>query len=133
MAIECDFLDILVLFAVIHRVDVKLRLAVFAHDNRNFVKDGTTKPILCRSRFYVVEAHGGQDVPGRHLTHILIARKSIRGCVILTFENLTHLVSRLPRLTRHGVEVDDVVAGFVAMNVLPNQARHVGRRVLAKF
>ena len=46
-------------------------------------------------------------------------------------EHLADLAGRLPRLPQHRIEVQNMVARFVAVGVLPDQPRDVGRGLAA--
>ena len=93
----------------------------------SLVEERRAEEIAAPGGFDLVETQRREDVPCRHLPHVLVARKPVGPVVVERRQYLAHLVGGLPRLTDHRVEVDDVVAGFVAVGVLTDQARDVGR------
>ena len=95
------------------------------------VEERRSEPVASARRLGFVHSQRREDVPCRHLTHILVARQSVRPVVVERREHLADLVGRLPRLPQHRIEVQNMVARFVAVGVLPDQPRDVGRGLAA--
>ena len=123
-----------------HPLDIFVRSGVVLGDNREGpardgdfdpVEQGRSEPVSSARRLGLVHAQRREDVPGRHLTHVLVARQSVRPVVVERREHLADLVGRFPRLPQHRIEVQNMVARFVAVGVLANQARNVGRCLAA--
>ena len=95
------------------------------------VEERRSEPVTSARRLGLVHSQRREDVPCRHLTHVLVARQSVRPVVVERREHLADLVGRFPRLPQHRIEVQNMVARFVAVGVLANQARNVGRCLAA--
>ena len=95
------------------------------------VNEWHTEHIATSSRLYRVETERGHDIPCRHLTYVLVTRKAIRLVRVHRSHNLVDAVGSLPWLTKHSVEVDDMVAWLVAVNILANKTRDIWRYILA--
>ena len=95
------------------------------------VEERRAEPVTSARRLGLVHSQRREDVPCRHLTHVLVARQSVRPVVVERREHLADLVGRFPRLPQHRIEVQNMVARFVAVGVLANQARNVGRGLAA--
>ena len=70
-----------------------------------------------------IEAHGAEDVPGGHLTAILVAAQPGRGVGIKLAHHAADIVLGFGGLSRRIVKVGDVVARLVAVDVLPHHPR----------
>ena len=73
-----------------------------------------------------IETQGAEDVPGRHLAAVVVAAERVGLVAVLRLHDLMHAVLRLPRLAGVAVEVDDVMARFVAVPVFADAAVDVG-------
>ena len=118
-----------------HPLDVSvLRGVVLGNDGerpaRDFhfrpVEQGRSEPVASARRLDLVHAQRREDVPCRHLPHVLIARKPVGRVVVERRQHLTYFIRRLPRLAQHRVEVENVVARLVAVGILADQSRDVG-------
>ena len=123
-----------------HPLDIFVRSGVvFGRDREHTARDlhfgpveeRRSEPVASARRLGFVHAQRREDVPRRHLTHILVARQSVRPVVVERREHLADLVGRLPRLPQHRIEVQNMVARFVAVGVLADQSRDVGRGLAA--
>ena len=64
-----------------------------------------------------IEAEGGEDVPCRHLSGIVVAREPARCVVVLGVEDMAHPSARLIVSVDVVVKVGYLMAGFVSMPV----------------
>ena len=128
LAVEPNTLDIFVRSGVVLGRDRE-------HTARDLhfgpVEERRSEPVASARRLGLVHSQRREDVPCRHLTHVLVARQSVRPVVVERREHLADLVGRLPRLPQPRVEVQNMVARFVAVGVLPDQPRDVGRGLAA--
>ena len=95
------------------------------------VEERRAEPVAPSRRFGFVHPQRRKNVPRRHLSHVLVARQSVRPVVVERREHLADLVGRFPRLPQHRIEVQNMVARFVAVGVLADQPRDVGRGLAA--
>ena len=64
-----------------------------------------------------VESHGVEKIPRRHLSAVVVAAQRPRLVAVEGVRDAAHPLLALPRLAEVVVEVDDVVAGLVAVPV----------------
>ena len=64
-----------------------------------------------------IEAEGGEDVPGRHLSGIVVAGEAAGGVVVLGGENVADNAAGLVVAPDVVIEVGNLVAGFVAVPI----------------
>ena len=128
LAVEPNTLDIFVRSGVVLGRDRE-------HTARDLhfgpVEERRSEPVASARRLGLVHSQRREDVPCRHLTHVLVARKAVRSGVVERREHLANLVGRFPRLPQHRIEVQNMVARFVAVGVLADQPRDVGRGLAA--
>ena len=94
------------------------------------VPDGTgnlrgAEDVLAADGVDGVEAAGGEQVPGGHLTAVFIAAQAVRGRGVEAVEHFPDDFRRPVGTVGQGVEVRDVVAGFVAVGVLSDESGDV--------
>ncbi len=77
-------------------------------------------------RIHGIEAHGGEEVPGGHLAAVVVADQSVGFVPVEVGGDLPYQSLRFPGAVEVVVEVGHVVAGLVAVGVLPDEAGHVG-------
>ncbi len=92
----------------------------------NRFPQGCSQRILGFARNKRVEPPGTHDIPRRHLATVLVALVSVRLVAVHGFQNVTNTGVTLFGVLRSRVEPGDVVAGFVAMRILANQAGDIG-------
>lgn len=73
-----------------------------------------------------VKSERAENVPGRHLAAVFVARQALRRIGVLGAHDFLHALLRFPGLPAEIVQIGDVVAGFVAVRVLPDQPGDVG-------
>ncbi len=83
---------------------------------------GGADHILAASRADGVEAHGGEDVPGRHLAAVVVAAEAVDVVAVHAVHDFAQPVLRLPRLRGVHIKIRDVVAGLVALDVAAEHA-----------
>ena len=129
LAVEFDALDVFGLARIVLGQDAEGLVAgqVDGHLGEQGAADG----IDGAARAELVEAHGVEDVPSRHLAAVFVARYTIGGIAILRLEDAVHEFLRAPGAVHIVVEVDGVVARLVAVGILANQTRDVGREFCA--
>ena len=89
------------------------------------------EPEARAGRFHLVEAEAGQDVPGAHLAHVLVAGEAFHVVEVHFLIDLAEPVRGLVGFAQHGIQVDGVVPGLVAVGVLADEAGDVRGGVLA--
>ena len=89
---------------------------------------GSAEDILIATGTNRIEAHGREDVPGRHLSAVVISAQATNIVAIHAVHDGTYPLLGLPRLTRPRKEVRYVMTGLIAMNVSSHQT--VGRDIL---
>ena len=57
--------------------------------------DGAAELILATARLHLIEAHGGEQIPCRHLSHVLIACQAVLAGAILAIHYLAQNLLRL--------------------------------------
>ena len=120
LAVQTGVLDVDVLVADIVGTDGK-GLAV-ADVHRHFREQRSAEDVFATSRLHLVDAHRREDVPGRHLTNVLIAAQTVGGVVVEFAQRAADELSTLPGLAHIVIEVEHVVAGFVAVGILSDKA-----------
>ena len=75
--------------------------------------------ILIGAGGHGIEAHRSENIPGRHLTAVVVAAQSVDVVLIHLIHDLTYPVLRFPRFRSPGVEVRNVLAHFVAVHIIP--------------
>ena len=93
--------------------------------HRSLIEERCTEDILAACRLYLIHAKRGENVPCRHLTHILVTTQTIEVIVIQVLKYIANLVRSLPRLTHIVVHIEDMMAWFVTVSVLTNQTSDV--------
>ena len=93
---------------------------------RGFLHQWRAENIAATTGFHLVEAEGGEDVPGGHLTHIFVAAETCGLVGVELTLDLMYDLGGLAGLAHEGVEVGDVVRGLIAVGVLPDEACDVG-------
>ena len=126
LAVELHAAYIFVLGRIIHSLNHKL---TSGHIKLSLVKRRSTEPEPSARRFNLIESERRKDVPCRHLTGILISGKSVRLHCIELIKHLTNLVGRLVGLSEHGIEIYYMVARLIAMGILADKTRNVGRHI----
>ena len=91
------------------------------------LEQGATDAINRLTGAYLIEAHGVEQVPSRHLSTVLVTTQAVGIVEVEGMEHLVHNLLCAPRLSHIVVEVGNVVARFVAVSILTNQARDIGR------
>ena len=74
--------------------------------------------ILIASRADGIEAEGGEHIPSRSLTVILVAAIAVGVGRIEAVHHLTNPILRLPRLAAITIEVDHVLDGLIAVGII---------------
>ena len=90
--------------------------------NSRLIYEWTTDDVLSLPGADLVEAEGAEDIPRRHLPTVFVADDAIRcGLVEVAKDSIE---DSLPLVWRSGVvvEVSDMVAGLIAVSVLPDEA-----------
>ena len=95
------------------------------HIERDARKLGRTKNITAADRIYGIEAHSREDVPSRHLTAIVVSAKAIGRGTILGVKYFTHKFRSTVGASGHAVEIDNVVAGLVAVSIVAKQSTDI--------
>src|ERR1700733_1150780 len=73
-----------------------------------------------------VEATSANNVPGRHLAHIVVTANAVHFCVIGLLQNTTNPFLRKPRLTGIHEQVRNMMDGFVGMVIVGFQPKVTG-------
>ena len=94
-----------------------------AHDGLRELGCGQRK--LVRAGADGIEAQAGEDVPRRHLAAVLVADDPRGRRGVHPVQQAARELLCPPRLPDIIVEVGHVVAGFVAVGILPHEPRHV--------
>ena len=84
----------------------------------DLVEIGCAQDILVASWTDGVEAEGGEDVPGRGLSVVLVSAIAVGEGRVETVHHLSDPILRLPGLTAISVEIDHVLDRLVAMGVV---------------
>ena len=129
-AVEQGALHVDVFGAVVRGLDGE-RLAVADIDG-SLVDDGRTDAIFSACGLNLIESHRREDVPRRHLTDVLVARKTIEVVGVHLAHRLAQQFRALPRLSDVVVHIENVVRRLVAVGILPDEAADVGRGIFAK-
>ena len=120
-----------------HLLNILVRTTVVRGHHREFlsilkvhcrlVEQRATDGIERTAWANLVEAHGIQYIPCRHLPTVFITRKPVRIVEIKRLQYLVHQLLRAPGLAHLVVEVNDMVTRLITMGILPYQAGNVGR------
>ena len=113
-------LDIHVLLAVVPADDAE-GLAL-AYVQRCLVEDRTADDVFATGWLYLIETYGRKNVPCRHLTYVLIAAQSVEIVLIHLVHGLAEQTGTLPRLTYIVVHVEHLMARFIAVSILTDEA-----------
>ena len=92
-----------------------------------FTKQWTAQDINVVSGADGIEAKSADNVPGRHLAHIVVTANAVYSCVIGLLENTTNPFLRKPRLTGIHEQVRNVMDGLVGMVIEGVPAEGRGR------
>ena len=87
--------------------------------------------VFAAARIEGIESERGEDVPGGHLSAVVVAAESVRLREVEPVEHFAYALRRLPVLADERVEVDDVVAGLVAVDVLSDKSGDVHHLALS--
>ena len=85
LAVEGDAADVAVGVAVVLGSDAEydvLALGILSDIYFRIVENRRTEPVSARSRLYLIESQRRKNIPCRHLSHVLIARKTVRSIMI---------------------------------------------------
>ena len=78
---------------------------------------GRSEHVAVGGRTDGVETHRGEDVPGGHLTSIVVAGETARGVVVLGIEDVSDTLDGFIAPANEVVEIGYLVTGLVAMPV----------------
>ncbi len=119
LPVECCRPDIPVLARVVPGLDHTLP-AVFQVDGHP-VEDGAAGYILIGTRGYGIEAHRTEHIPCRHLPAVFVAAQAVGLVGILFVHDPAHEILCFPWLSGKVVQIRHMVAGFVAVGILPDE------------
>ena len=95
-------------------------------------EEGCAEDEAAAAGLHLIESEGGEDVPCRHLSDVLVAAEAVGCGVVELSHDVAQLGCGLPWLSGVVVEVDDMVAGLVAVGILSDESADVGRRLGAQ-
>ena len=80
---------------------------------------------LSACRCHRIETKGRKEIPGRHLTAVLIATDPLRSVVVQLIQDLTRKLLGTGGATQVIVEEGEVMARLIAMSILPDETGDV--------
>ena len=80
---------------------------------------------LSACRCHRIETEGSEEIPGRHLTAVLIAADPLRSVVVQFIKDLTRQLLGAGGATQVIVKVGEVMARLIAMSILPDKTGDV--------
>ena len=97
-----------------------------------FLHGRTADDIDASAGGYLIESQSRKHIPGRHLAYILVTTESGWLVGVEFAHALAHLLRRFPGLAYVIVEVQGMVAGFVAVGILADESGDVGIGIRTK-
>ena len=80
LAVQTGALDVDVLVADVLGLDAECLAATDLH--RDLGEERCAEDVLSAGRLHLIESHGREDVPSRHLSDILVAAETVGGIVV---------------------------------------------------
>ena len=114
-AIEGDALDVDVLRRGFRRKEAE-GLSVL-QGQHGFAERGACQGVIRRTGADGIEAEGGEDVPRRHLSGIVVARQAAGSVEVFGLQDVAHCPLGLPRLSGVVIHERHLVARLVAVPV----------------
>ena len=87
--------------------------------------------VFCRAGIERIEAQRREDIPGRHLSAVVVTGIAA-GCLVI--ECTAHLIHQLlsaPGLTGKVIKIDGMMTGFVAVGILTDKSAGIAIHLTA--
>jgi hypothetical protein len=127
--VEGDVVDILVFWGVIAGGDAES--AATLDTNGSIVNERAPEIVRTAGRGHLIKAESGKHVPRGHLADILVTGKSVGAVAIKRSEDLPDAFGRLPGLADNGVEIRNMVPGFIPVGILSDEAGDIRGGIVA--